>query len=222
MSSGNTGQKNLAKYKKRKLMLSLYSSKAERKYRRFVLSTKRKNSSGQPNLPLKLARLETEGSSSLESGEKTSGVSEGNIGEHSIDILHDGALVEGADLSNPIPTNIDQSHESDQIFTNLKDHARRILTDKSLLDSLIDKLYDNDLLLHYIAHFEEISYGRLSPMNVAVLFGLERAYWQTLHSTTNMVYKDVTKRWYAICEHLFGGSYINLCSGSKNFRQVSL
>ena len=220
MSSGNTGQKNLAKYKKRKLKLSLYSSKAERKYRRFVLPTKRKNSSGQPNLPLKLARLETEGSSSLESGEKTSGVSEGNIGEHSIDILHDGALVEGADLSNPIPTNIDQSQESDQIFTNLKDHARRILTDKSLLDSLIDKLYDNDLLLHYIAHFEEISYGRLSPMNVAVLFGLERAYWQTLHSTTNMVYKDVTKRWYAICERLFGGSYINLCSGSKNFGQV--
>ena len=169
MSSDNTGQKNFAKYKKRKLKLSLYSSKAERKYRQFVLSTKRKNSSGQPNLPLKLARLETEGSSSLESGEKTSGVSEGNIGEHSIDILHDGALVEGADLSNPIPTNIDQSQKSDQIFTNLKDHARRILTDKSLLDSLIDKLYDNDLLLHYIAHFEEISYRRLSPMNVAVL-----------------------------------------------------
>ena len=112
------------------------------------------------------------------------------------------------------------SGQPDQIFTNLKDHARRIITDKSLLDTLIDKLYDNDLLLHYITHFEEISYGQLSPMNVAVLFGLERAYWQTLHSTTNMVYKDVTKRWYAFCERLFGGSYIYLCSGSKNFGQV--
>ena len=57
-------------------------------------------------------------------------------------------------------------------------------------------------------------------MNVAVLFGLERAYWQTLSMTTNMVYKDVTRRWYAICERLYGGSYINLCSGSKNFGQV--
>ena len=35
-----------------------------------------------------------------------------------------------------------------------------------------------------------------------------------------MVYKDVTRRWYAICEQLYGGSYINLCSGSKNFGQV--
>ena len=57
-------------------------------------------------------------------------------------------------------------------------------------------------------------------MNVAVLFGLERAYWLTFSVTTNMVYKDVTRRWYAICEQLYSGFYINLCSGSKNFGQV--
>ena len=207
MNSEKSACASLAKYQKRKLVLSLYSSKAECKCKRLYLAAKRKNSSGEPNIPVKLARLDNRDSPS-------------NIGHHSINIVEEGVVLESANLCNLVPPTVNSSTESDDRSINLKDHAREILTDKSLLDPLIDKLYENELLVHYLAHFEEISSGRLSPMNVAVLFRLERAYWQTLSTTTNMVYKDVTRRWYAICEQLYGGSYINLCSGSKNFGQV--
>ena len=207
MNSEESGCDSLAKYNKWKLVLSLYRSKAERKCKPFYLASKRKNSSGEPNIPVKLARLGNGDSSS-------------NIGHHPINIVKKGVVLESSNLCNPVPPTVNVSTDSDDRSLTLKDHAQEILTDKSLLDPLIDKLYDNDLLLHYLVHFEEISSGRLSPMNVAVLFGLERAYWQTLRTTTNMVYKDVTRRWYAICEHLYSGSYINLCSGSKNFGQV--
>ena len=206
MNSEKSARASLAKYQKRKLVLSLYRSKAERKCKRLYLAAKRKNSSGEPNIQVKLARLDNCDSPS-------------NIGHHSINIVEEGVVLESANLCNPILPTINSSTGDDRSVT-LKDRAQEILTDKSLLDPLIDKLYKNELLVHYLAHFEEISSGRLSPMNVAVLFGLERAYWQTLSMMTNMVYKDVTRRWYAICERLYGGSYINLCSGSKNFGQV--
>ena len=187
MNSEKSACASLAKYQKCKLVLSLYRSKAECKCKRLYLAAKRKNSSGEPNIPVKLARLDNRDSPS-------------NIGHHSINIVEEGVVLESANLFNPVPPTVNSSTESDDRSVTLKNRAREILTDKSLLDSLIDKLYKNELLVHYLAHFEEISSGQLSPMNVAVLFGLERAYWQTLSTMTNMVYKDVTRRWYAICE----------------------
>ena len=207
MNSEKSACASLAKYQKCKLVLSLYRSKAERKCKCLYLAAKRKNSSGEPNISVKLARLDNRDSPS-------------NIGHHSINIVEEGVVLESANLCNRVPLTVNSSTESDDRSVTLKDHAREILTDKSLLDPLIDKLYENELFVHYLAHFEEISSGQLSPMNVAVLFGLERAYWQTLSTTTNMVYKDITRRWYAICERLYSRSYINLCSGSKNFGQV--
>ena len=182
MNSEKSVRDSLAKYRKYKLVLSLYRSKAERKCKHLYLAAKRKNSSGEPNIPVKLARLENHDSAS-------------NIGHHSLNIVEEGVVLECANLCNPVPPTVKSSTESDDSSVTLKDRAWEILTDKILLDPLIDKLYKNQLLVHYLAHFEEISSGRLSPMNVAVLFGLERAYWETLSTTTNMVYKDVTRRW---------------------------
>ena len=85
---------------------------------------------------------------------------------------------------------------------------------------MVDNLFESGMLVHYLAHFHELATGRLSPKNIAILFGLERVYWHTLNSTTNMIYDPITKKWYAVCQKLFGTSLINMCSGEKNFGQV--
>ena len=96
----------------------------------------------------------------------------------------------------------------------------RILFDKALITNLIDRLFDCGMLVHYLVHFNELASGRISAKNVAILFGLERAYWQTLVSTTNMTYDVITKKWYAVYQKLFGTSFLNMCSGENNFGQV--
>ena len=146
MNSEKSERDSLAKYKKLKLVLSLYRSKAEHKCKHLYLASKRKNSSGEPNIPVKLARLVNHDSLS-------------NIGHHSINIVEEGVVLESANLCNLVPPTVNSSTESDDRSVTLKDHAQEILTDKSLLDPLIDKLYENELLVHYLAHFEEISSG---------------------------------------------------------------
>ena len=74
MNSEKSARASLAKYQKCKLVLSLYRSKAERKCKHLYLAAKRKNSSGEPNIPVKLARLDIRDSQS-------------NIGHHSITLL---------------------------------------------------------------------------------------------------------------------------------------
>ena len=146
MNSEKSRCDSLAKYNKWKLVLSLYRSKVEHKCKCLYLASKRKNSSGEPNIPVKLARLENHNSSS-------------NIGHHSINIVKEGVVLESANLCNPVPLNVNVSTNSDDRSVTLKDCAREILTDKSLLDPLIDKLYENDLLVYYLVHFEDISSG---------------------------------------------------------------
>ena len=143
MNSEKSARASLAKYQKRKLVLSLYRSKAERKCKHLYLASKRKNSSGEPNIPVKLARLDNCDSPS-------------DIGHHSINIFEEGVVLESANLCNPVLPTVNSFTGDDRSVT-LKDCAWEILTDKSLLDPLIDKLYENELLVHYLAHFEEIS-----------------------------------------------------------------
>ena len=79
MNSEKSAHDSLAKYKKHKLVLSLYRSKAERKCKHLYLAAKRKNSSGEPNIPVKLARLENRDRPS-------------NIGHHLINIVEEGVV----------------------------------------------------------------------------------------------------------------------------------
>ena len=99
MNSEKSACASLAKYQKRKLVLSLYRSKAERKCKCLYLAAKRKNSSGEPNIPVKLARLDNRDSPS-------------NIGHHSINIVEEGVVLESANLCNPVPPTVNSSTES--------------------------------------------------------------------------------------------------------------
>ena len=56
MNSEKSARDSLAKYQKRKLVLSLYRSKAERKCKHLFLAAKRKNSSGEPNSPSQISK----------------------------------------------------------------------------------------------------------------------------------------------------------------------
>ena len=169
---------------------------------------KRKVHDGHGNIPSKLGRLAHPTFPNVATPSESA-----SIHSH-------GVVTEGAELCNAVPPqNSNVNGEFDDILT-LKDKAYAVLADKSLITKLIDRLFESNLLCHYIAQFQEIESGRLSPKNRAVLFGLERAYWQTLKSTTNMTYDAITKKWYAICQKLFGTSSLNMCSGEKNFGQV--
>ena len=137
-----------------------------------------------------------------------------------ISVHTEGTPLEAANLCNAVPPSCSSLPQPEDDLDTLKDKAYAVLSDKSLISKLIDNLFQCDLLCHYVAHFQELASERLSPKNIAILFGLERAYWQTLTSTTNMTYDSITKKWYAICQKLFGTSLINMCSGEKNFGQV--
>ena len=97
MNSEKSACASLAKYQKCKLVLSLYRSKAERKCKHLYLAAKRKNSSGEPNIQVKLARLDNRDSPS-------------NIGHHSINIVKEGVVLESANLCNPVPPTINSSN----------------------------------------------------------------------------------------------------------------
>ena len=99
MNSEKSARASLAKYQKCKLVLSLYRSKAERKCKHLYLAAKRKNSSGEPNIPVKLARLDNRDSPS-------------NIGHHSINIV-EGVVIESANLCNLVPPTVNSSTELD-------------------------------------------------------------------------------------------------------------
>ena len=150
--------------------------------------------------------------------------SQSEVGNWSVHCV--GIVVEGGELNNSVPPGNsvppDQHTQNDawESGESLKDKAYRILSDKALITNLIDRVFDCGMLVHYLAHFNELASGRITAKNVAILFGLERAYWQTLVSTTNMTYDVITKKWYAVCQKLFGTSFLNMCIGEKNFGQV--
>ena len=180
-------------WKKKNVQLSLYRSKRIAKGKQLALDLKRKSSCKNVISPIKLPKIEESKLKIHAKGPDDNNYSQGDIRQHDLHIKVEPVNVKRDNLCNPVPLESDNNSGTANNTHSVKDNACAILTDRALLDPLIDVLYDNDLLNHYLAHFQEISSSRLSPMNLAVLFGLERAYWQTLNSTTNMVYKEVTK-----------------------------
>ena len=193
--------------KKNKEKLSLYRSKTIARERK-DLKGKRKLSDSNIVIPCKLSRPDSDKNVSVSDDVST------------VVIVEDGVRIEGGNLCNSVPPSVSADNDVDDADESLKNKAKKLLTDDSLISALIDILFENGLLIHYMAHFKELSSGNLNPKNVAVLFGLERAYWQTLETTTNMTYDVITKKWYAVCAKLFGNSLLSMCSGEKNYGQV--
>ena len=142
---------------KRKLILRLYRNKNVAKQKRDN-ANKRKADDGQNEVPCKLSRISI-------SHSKTPG-RDGDSSIHSV-----GVIVEGSEISNAVPPSISSTDMNE--CESLKDKANRILADKCTISMLVDNLFESGMLVHYIAHFQELATGMLSPKNVAVLFGLQ-------------------------------------------------
>ena len=90
----------------------------------------------------------------------------------------------------------------------------------SLLKPLIEVLYANSCLKDYMTLVQSLSDGNLSPTNIAFLLCLERAKWQALKTTTQMRFRDVTKKFWLVVYRLLKGKGIRFFSGPKNRGQV--
>ena len=66
----------------------------------------------------------------------------------------------------------------------------------------------------------QIVNGQLSPLNITFLLCLKHAKWQSLKSTTQMKYRDVTKRFWLVVYQLLKGKGLRFFSGPKNYSQV--
>ena len=66
----------------------------------------------------------------------------------------------------------------------------------------------------------QIVNGELSPLNIAFLLCLKHAKWQSLKSTTQMKYREVTKTCWLIVYQLLKGKGLRFFSGPKNYGQV--
>ena len=65
-----------------------------------------------------------------------------------------------------------------------------------------------------------ISDGSLSPTNISFLLCLERAKWQSQKTTTQMRFRDVTKKFWLVVYRLLKGKGIRFFSGPKKWGQV--
>ena len=51
----------------------------------------------------------------------------------------------------------------------------------------------------------QLASGKLSPLNIAFLLCLEHAKWQSLKSTTQMRFREVTKKFWLVVYRLLKG-----------------
>ena len=75
----------------------------------------------------------------------------------------------------------------------------------SLLKPLIEVLYENSCLKDFMNLVQSLSDGTLSPTNISFLLCLERAKWETLKTTTQMWFWDVTKKFWLVVYRLLKG-----------------
>ena len=85
----------------------------------------------------------------------------------------------------------------------------------SLLKPLIEVLYENSCLKDYMTLVQSLSDGNLPPNNIAFLLCLERVKWQSLKTTTQMRFRDVTKKFWLVAYRLLKGKGIRFFSGPK-------
>ena len=86
--------------------------------------------------------------------------------------------------------------------------------------NLVQKLYRTQCLQDFILLVTQLADGSLSPLNIAFLLCLECAKWQSLKSTTQMRFCNVTKKFRLVVYHLLKGKGLRFFSGPKNYRQV--
>ena len=99
-------------------------------------------------------------------------------------------------------------------------HCYAEIRNQQILRNLLENLYVAGCLPDFMLLVTQLASGKLSPLNIAFLLCLERAKWQSLKSTTQMRFRDVTKKFWLVVYHLLKGKGLRFFSGPKNYGQV--
>ena len=99
-------------------------------------------------------------------------------------------------------------------------HCYAELRNADMMRNLVENLYVAGCLPDFMILVNQLASGDLSPSNIAFLLCLERAKWQSLKTTTQMRFRDVTKKFWLVVYRLLKGKGIRFFSGPKNYGQV--
>ena len=99
-------------------------------------------------------------------------------------------------------------------------HCYAELRNREMIRNLIENLYVAGCLPDFILLVTQLASGKLSLLNIAFLLCLERAKWQSLKSTTQMQFRNVTKKFWLVVYRLLKGKGLRFFSGLKNYGQV--
>ena len=109
--------------------------------------------------------------------------------------------------SSPSPSSSDSESDDDDDFWN-RPYIRyccRQLKNDDFVRNLVQKLYRTQCLQDFILLVTQLADGSLSPLNIAFLLCLEHAKWQSLKSTTQMRFRNVTKKFWLVVYRLLKG-----------------
>ena len=99
-------------------------------------------------------------------------------------------------------------------------HCYAEIRNQQLVRNLLENLYVAGCLPDFMLLVTQLASGKLSPLNIAFLLCLERAKWQSLKSTTQMRFREVTKKFWLVVYRLLKGKGLRFFSGPKNYGQV--
>ena len=88
-------------------------------------------------------------------------------------------------------------------------HCYQELRNGDMLRNLVENLYVTGCLPDFMTLINQLASGDLSPSNIAFLLCLERARWQSLKTTTQMRFRDVTKKFWLVVYRLLKGKVFN-------------
>ena len=99
-------------------------------------------------------------------------------------------------------------------------HCYAEIRNQQFVRNLLENLYVAGCLPDFMLLVTQLASGKLSPLNIAFLLCLEHAKWQSLKSTTQMRFHEVTKKFWLVVYRLLKGKGLHFFSGPKNYGQV--
>ena len=87
-------------------------------------------------------------------------------------------------------------------------HCYAEIRNQHMVRNLVKNLYAAGCLQDFMLLVTQLASGKLSPLNIAFILCLECARWQSLKSTTQMRFRDVTKKFWLVVYRLLKGKGI--------------
>lgn len=114
----------------------------------------------------------------------------------------------------------DLQSQAPEMELSFRDRCLKELMSRHLMEPLVQKLHENNLLYDFIILMRMLSSGFLDVLVLPFLLLLEVAKWYNCSTTTQMRYYKITMRFWSAFYILCGGTGINFFKGSKNQGQV--